>query len=86
MFIFTPSGETYTSQSAHDGAWITIDRDLLPLLREALETAWQRGFLTESKNLADYRISGMNIGWEVPGIFDVEMQLRKLSLKATVIK
>jgi hypothetical protein len=55
-------------------------------LREALETAWQRGFLTESKNLADYRISGMNIGWEVPGIFDVEMQLRKLSLKATVIK
>ncbi len=86
MFIFTPSGETYTSQSAHDGAWITIDRDLLPLLREALKMAWQRGFLTESKNLTDYRISGMNIGWEVPGIFDVEMQIRNLSLKVTVIK
>ncbi|MBI5820068.1 MAG: family 10 glycosylhydrolase [Verrucomicrobia bacterium] len=81
MFIFTPGGKTFTGQSAHDGAWITIDCDLLPLMREALETAWQRGFLIESKDLADYRISGMNIGWEVPGIFDVEMQIRNLSLK-----
>jgi len=24
----------------------------------------------------------MNIGWEVPGLFDVEMQVRNLSLMA----
>ena len=75
MFIFTPAGETYTSKSAHGKEWITVDRDLLPLMREGLELAWQRGFLKHS------RISGMNIGWEVPGVFDVALQVRNLSLK-----
>lgn len=85
MFIFTPGGETYTPESAHDGKWITIDKDLLPLMREALATAWQRGFLTESKNPGDYHITGVNLGWEVPGIYDVEMQVRNLSLKVVSI-
>jgi hypothetical protein len=25
----------------------------------------------------------MNLGWEVPGIFDVDLQIRRLSLKAS---
>jgi hypothetical protein len=81
MFIFTPAGGSYTSSSAHDGGWITVDKDILPLLREALETAWALGFLTESRSLADYRITGLNLGWEVPGIWDVAMQVRNLGLK-----
>lgn len=80
MFIFTPGGEVYSSRSAHDGGWIQVDQDLRPLFLEALETAWRRGFLRESRDLADYRITGMNLGWEVPGLFDVEMQVRDLSL------
>ena len=83
MFIFTPDGSCYTSLSAHDGGWVTVDKDLLPLLREALETAWARGFLTESRAMADYRITGLNLGWEVPGIFDAEMQVRDLSFKVS---
>jgi len=80
-FIFTPGGRTFTSASAHDGQWITIDKDLLPMMRSALETAWSRGFLRDSKDAADYAIGGMNMGWELPGTFDVEMQVRRLSLK-----
>ena len=80
-FIFTPDGRTFTAQTAHDAKWITIDKDLLPLMREALETAWGRGFLKESKTLSDYYIGGMNMGWELPGSFDVAMQVRKLSCK-----
>ncbi len=83
MFIFTPSGDSFTTQSAHDRQWLAIEKDLLPLMREALETAWQRGFLTESRTMADYRITEMNMGWEVPGRFDVEMQVRNLSLLVT---
>jgi hypothetical protein len=82
-FIFTPGGKTFTSNSVHDGSWVVIDKDLLPLMREALETAWARGFLKDSKRLADYTIGGMNMGWELPGTFDVEMQIRNLSLKTT---
>jgi hypothetical protein len=81
-FIFTPDGKTFTSQSAHDGAWVVIDKDLLPLMRDALATAWKRGFLKGSSDLSDYSIGGMNMGWELPGTFDVEMDIRRLSLRA----
>ncbi len=80
MFIFTPGGEVYSDRSAHDRDWIRVDKDLRPLFLEALETAWRRGFLTESRDLSDYRVTGMNLGWEVPGLFDVDMQVRDLSL------
>ncbi|MCC6354563.1 MAG: hypothetical protein IT577_11800 [Verrucomicrobiae bacterium] len=80
MFIFSPRGDAYCSESAHDGGWVTIRRDILPLLLEALETAWSRGFLAESRDASDYRISGINLGWELPGTFDAEMRVRNLSL------
>lgn len=80
MFIFTVAGEEFTAQSLHDNEWVTIDKELLPLMREGLATAWQAGFLKDSQSLADYRITSMNMGWEVPGNFDVEMQYRNLSL------
>lgn len=82
-FIFTPGGETFAPRSAHDGEWVVIDTDLLPRMREALEVAWARGFLGGSRRLEDYHIGGMNMGWEVPGSFAVEMQVRALSLKVT---
>lgn len=44
MFIFTPAGREYTRASAHDRAWITVDDDLVPRFRDALETAWSKGF------------------------------------------
>lgn len=85
MFIFTPGGEVFTNRSAHDREWIAVDKDLRPLLLEALTTAWQRGFLGESRDLADYRVTGMNLGWEVPGLFDVAMQVRNLSLEIQMV-
>ncbi|MBI1177692.1 hypothetical protein GC207_09660 [bacterium] len=79
-YIFTPAAQTFGAQSAHDGDWITIDHDLLPLMVAALKDAWSKGFLSASTNLADYAIGGMNMGWELPGTFDVAMQIRDLSL------
>ena len=80
MFIFTPGGEVFADRSAHDREWIGVDKELRPLLLEALEAAWQRGFLFESRELGDYHVTGMNLGWEVPGLFEVAMQVRDLSL------
>ena len=82
MFIFTPGGEVFTNASTHDRNWVTVDKDLRPLLGEAMETAWANGFLGASRDLADYCLTGMNLGWEVPGLFDVAMQVRGLSLVA----
>ena len=41
--------------------------------------------LLRSRNLHrdDYSIGGMNLGWELPGTFDVELEIRNLSLKLT---
>ena len=85
MFIYTLSGDVFSAKSAHDQEWITIDKDLLPLMREGLQYAWRRNFLKESQALADYRIAGMNLGWEVPGTFDVDLAIRRLSLRASCV-
>ena len=79
-FIFNPGGERYTAQSAHDGDWVKINKDLASLIREGLATAWENGFLQDSRNPADYRLMAMNTGWEVTGPLDVEMELAELRL------
>jgi hypothetical protein len=81
-FICVPAGEVYTTKPARDGAWITIDRDLLPLMREALDSAWKAGYLADSHRLEDYELSGMNFGWEVTGPLSAAMQVRGLNLTA----
>lgn len=83
-FIYTPDGSAYTEESAHDGAWISIDKDILPLMKEALQCAWEKGSLQGSMDIRDYCISGMNMGWEIPGTFDASMQVKGLSLRLRV--
>jgi hypothetical protein len=82
MFIYTPPAKDFFDGSAHDMGWIGVEQDLVPLIRAALAAAWHRGYLTESRKLGDYRITSVNLGWEVPGILDVAMQVRNLRLVA----
>ena len=82
MFIYTLAADTFAKESTHDGQWVTFASDLLPLMRKGLETGWQRGFMPGSVEFADYRVTGVFLGWEAPGIFDVELQVRNLSLMA----
>ena len=81
-FIYNPPGSVYTDHTAHTGEWITIERDLLPLIREGLETAWQAGYLKDSRDLCELRLGEFNIGWELPGTLDVAMHVRDLRLEA----
>jgi hypothetical protein len=83
MFIFTCAAEDLTRESSHDGKWVSVDKDLLPLMHEGMTAAWSRGFLRGSHQLADYAIANIVLGWEVTGLFDVEMQIRDLSLKVS---
>jgi len=82
-FIFNPAGKRYTPHSAHDGQWITIRKDLLPLMEEALHCAWDKGFLPGSHDPGDYGLGSMNCGWEVTGTRNVAMQIKGLQLEAT---
>ncbi|MCL5096828.1 MAG: hypothetical protein M1608_04750 [Candidatus Omnitrophica bacterium] len=81
LFIYTPASDTFARKSTHDGEWVTFEQDLLPLILEGLEHARAKGFIKGSTELADYRPLGIFIGWEVPGMFDVDLQIRNLSMK-----
>ncbi len=81
-FIYQPAATRYTKASLHDREWVTIDTDLLPLVHEGLNSAWDNGSLNDSREESDYRLSGMNMGWEVTGPLDVAVQVRDLRLEA----
>jgi hypothetical protein len=72
------------SAGPQPGQWLTLNVDMLPHIKNGLKHAWSHGYLTESQTIGDYKIGAMNIGWEVPGLGDVEMQIRNLGLEVSV--
>ena len=82
MFICTLAHEYLCADSAHDGNWITLEADLLPEMLKAYSIARQKGFMQKTNSLEDIYLTGMNMGWEVPGLLDVSLQVRRLSLLA----
>ncbi|MBC9928971.1 hypothetical protein [Chitinophaga qingshengii] len=82
-FIYSLAGREVYTGSFHDGKWRHISKDLYPAIRRAFETAKRNGYL-KSSSWDDMYITGMNIGWEVPGTFDAGLQLEGLSLTAVV--
>ena len=80
-FIYTVEGSRVQEGPVRIGEWRTISCDILPLLREALETAATRGFMKDSR-FGDLRLTSFNLGWEVPGSYDCEITLKGLSLGA----
>lgn len=80
-FIYTVAGGRVQEGPVKRGEWRTISCDILPLLREALETAASKGFMKDSR-FGDLRLTSFNLGWEVPGSYDCEITLKGLSLEA----
>jgi len=81
--IYAPATTLFTNKSVHDGRWVTFSKDIYPVIEEALDEARTRGYLSASPDNADFAISSVILGWEVPGVNCVEMQLRKLRLNIT---
>lgn len=80
--IFNPGGAAVGLKPMRVGEWQTVDCDLRPWLERALQAAWDKGYLRDSRDPADYRVAHLNLGWEVPGLNRVAMELRGLSLRA----
>ena len=80
--IYSIAYETMSDSSVQSGDWVSLDVDLLPHAINALHEAWRLGYLQASQDLADYKIGAMNLGWEVPGLAFVGMEVRNLSLLA----
>jgi len=78
--IYSPPTALFSDKSVHDGQWVTFSKDIYPVIQEALNTARTRGYLGTSPDNADFAVSSVIMGWEVPGISCVEMQMRNLRL------
>ena len=72
----------FTTESMHDGEWVTFHGDVLGHALAALQAAWDYGYLTDSTDLADYKLGGMTLGWEVSGLNVVSIQVRDVSVVA----
>lgn len=84
-FIYSAGSADFMEGTFHSGDWITVEQDIRPLITKALDLAKQRGYLTGSF-FEDFRLSGMNLGWEVPGTFDVGFEFKDFDLQAVTEK
>jgi len=78
-FIYTIDGKTVNTTPLRTGRWVTVEKDLLPCIKDGLREAVKRGYLG-SADLHHYGIVNMNLGWEVPGTFDAAMQIREFEV------
>ena len=60
--------------------WIHVEVDLRPHLEALLERGLNEGTFKSAKTLDDLYISGVNIGWETIGSFDIDVQIRNFGL------
>jgi len=82
-FIYTIAGEQVNTEHLKKNQWVEIDVNLLPHIEAGLEEAARRGCLTDL-NPGDYAVTGMNMGWELPGTFDASIQIRDLGILAVL--
>jgi len=62
--------------------WSSFELDVLPLIKQALITAHKDGYLLQT-SLEQLVISGMNMGWEIPGTYDATMEVKDFSVTVT---
>jgi hypothetical protein len=85
-FIYTPGGKDYFTifDSYPYGEWVSLQRDILPMIDAGLTAAWKAGFLQKSRDRRLFAISSINLGWELTGPQVVAASLRNLSLQAVL--
>lgn len=80
-YIYCLSAETVLGPGAFQiGKTYNVNIDIIPHIEDALKKAQEHGFMLNT-TLADCTITGMNIGWEVVGAWDVRSEIKNLSLK-----
>lgn len=82
MFIYQPSMRELMASSGKTevGKQINTAINALPHLKDAFRLAQARNFLTNTR-WDDLYIMGMNYGWEVPGTYDVAVEISNANVK-----
>lgn len=78
-FIYTLGTKRYFDAPVAVGERQTIRINIVDNIRDAIETAHKNGFIVNT-TFDDVVLDGTNIGWEIPGTYDVGATLHKLSI------
>ncbi len=82
-FICTIDGRQVNTTTLANGDWIKIENDLLPYIKDGLNEAIKRGYLSDSA-IGHYAVVNTNLGWEIPGSFNAAVQIRDFNLCAVL--
>ena len=77
------SEKTFSGADLTDGKWHTCRVDVLQAVRDAVAGLKEHGEFTDA-SAADFTLSEMNFGWEMPGTFYGALQVRNFSLQSDV--
>ena len=78
-FIYSLGTRRFFDTPVKVGERKTIRYNILDSIREGIEIAHKNGFITNT-TIDDVILDGTNIGWEIPGTYDVGVTLHKLSV------
>ncbi|MFD0713333.1 hypothetical protein [Paenibacillus sp. GCM10027626] len=77
--IYTVDGKLIYDHPTGDGQWHKVNLQLKPHIEKALEIAKQNGYFSDAE-YEDLGLDAIYIGWEVPGVFKSEMQIRDVTI------
>jgi hypothetical protein len=77
--IYLVDDRLVTKDRIQNGQWAHFEGDLANEMKQSVKAAITTGNLSHT-NLSDVFIRSLNVGWEIPGTFDADMQIRNLSV------
>ena len=81
-FIYSLGLDAFTQQVVAAGDCVPVAGDLLPHILAGLQESWKCGYLADSRELSDYKLGGLVLGWEVTGLNDVVIAVKGLRTEA----
>ncbi len=79
-FIYLPDMKEFLSTSVTVGEKKQVAADILPHIKKAFELAKNRGFMQKTE-WDDLHIGSTNIGWEVPGTYNVAVLIDNFAIR-----
>ena len=82
LAMYGVSSKRFLKEPVYVGDYIEIDFDILPEIKKALQACREYDGVEvfRNTNLEDLKLTTMNIGWELPGTYDVASTIYKLNL------
>jgi hypothetical protein len=81
--IYSMSNRNYLKEPIQFGKPYDIEIDILPFVLKAKQYALDHGYL-KRHDQANYQIGYMNLGWELPGRYDVKSHIQGISALAVL--